>query len=148
VIRSLSGGRIAVFGERPGDARDTPAERATQAPHLAACVRRQPSWAASDDPDDGVFGPGVRGTCERGRTLVGSGPCSSLAGKIGFGDWGRRVGLSPDDVGEVGIWEVIGFDSDDFVAGVFEPLLRASRDSYVGAVCRHGLFPFLHQRDC
>jgi hypothetical protein len=52
------------------------------------------------------------------------------------------------DVGEVGIWEVISFDSDDFVAGVFEPLLRGSRDGYVGAVCRHGQFPFLHQRDC
>ena len=31
-------GRIAVFGERPDDARDTPAERAARAPYLAACV--------------------------------------------------------------------------------------------------------------
>ena len=40
-------GRIAVFGERPGTARETPAERATRAPYLAACVLGR---AAPDEP--------------------------------------------------------------------------------------------------
>ena len=69
-------------------------------------------------------------------------PLSPSEGKIGFGDWGRRVVLSPDYVGEVGIWEVIGFDSDHFVAGVFEPLLRLPETvmsvRYVVMAC----FPF------
>ena len=54
VLRTLAGetipvrGRIAVFGERPGTARETPAERATRAPYLAACVlgRAAPDEAA------------------------------------------------------------------------------------------------------
>ena len=40
-------GRIAVFGERPGTARETPAERATRSPYLAACVLGR---AAPDEP--------------------------------------------------------------------------------------------------
>lgn len=44
VLRTLGGeaipvrGRIAMFGERPGTGRETPAERAARAPYLAACV--------------------------------------------------------------------------------------------------------------
>ncbi len=52
-LRTLAGdavpvrGRIAVFGERPGTARETPAERAARAPYLAACVLGR---AAPDAP--------------------------------------------------------------------------------------------------
>ena len=41
------GGRIAVFGERPGTARETPAERAVRSPYLAACVLGR---AGPDEP--------------------------------------------------------------------------------------------------
>ncbi len=40
-------GRIAVFGERTGTARETPAERAARSPYLAACVLGR---AAPDEP--------------------------------------------------------------------------------------------------
>ena len=52
-LQTLSGesiavrGRIAVFGERPGTARGTPAERAVRSPYLAACVLGR---AAPDEP--------------------------------------------------------------------------------------------------
>ena len=52
-LRTLTGeaipvrGRIALFGERPGTARETPVERAARAPYLAACVLGR---AAPDEP--------------------------------------------------------------------------------------------------
>ena len=53
VMQTLAGGaipvrgRIAIFGERPGTARETPAERAARAPYLAACVLGR---AGPDEP--------------------------------------------------------------------------------------------------
>jgi hypothetical protein len=42
-IRLPVRGRISVFGERDGNSRDTPAERAARAPYLAACLLGRPA---------------------------------------------------------------------------------------------------------